>query len=49
MVDGDYFCFDYSRLNQKHETPVVLWSHETGGIEDVADNFAEFVDGLEAL
>lgn len=47
MGDGDYFCFDYSRLNEKRETPVVLWSHETGSSEDVADNFADFVERVE--
>lgn len=42
--NGDCYCFDYSRLQADGETPVVLWSHETGETEDRAENFADFVD-----
>src|SRR5687768_1747067 len=27
---GDYYCFDYSRMDTAGEVPVVRWSHETG-------------------
>lgn len=40
---GDYYCFDYSRLDPRGETPVVRWSHETGETDDRAESFAEFV------
>jgi hypothetical protein len=33
---GDYYCFDYSRLDSQGEAPVVRWSHETGDTDDRA-------------
>jgi hypothetical protein len=42
--NGDYYCFDYSRKQANGETPVVLWSHETGEIEERAETFPEFVE-----
>ena len=41
--NGDCYCFDYSRRESNAETPVVLWSHETGETEDRAIDFNEFV------
>ena len=43
---GDYYCFDYSRLDDDGETPVVHWSHDTGEIEDRARTFALFLENL---
>ena len=43
---GDYYCFDYSRLRDDGEVPVVHWSHDTGEIEDRAQTFAEFLEKL---
>ena len=40
--NGDCYCFDYSRVETDGETPIVLWSHETGETEDRATNFNEF-------
>lgn len=40
---GDYFCFNYSATTTDNEPTVVLWSHETGEHETVADSFATFV------
>ncbi len=40
---GDFYCFDYSRLDSASETPVVRWSHESGETEDRAATFPEFV------
>lgn len=45
---GDFYCFDYSRLNARGETPVVRCSHETGETEDRAATFPEFVQKVEA-
>ncbi len=42
--NGNYYCFDYSRTQANGETPVVLWSHETGETEERATTFAEFVE-----
>jgi hypothetical protein len=40
---GDYYCFDYSRVNSLGEVPVVRWSHETGDTDDRAISFTEFI------
>ncbi|WP_091784598.1 SMI1/KNR4 family protein [Paraburkholderia steynii] len=40
---GDYFCFDYSRLGGTGEPVVVRWSHETGEITTLADDFVMFL------
>ena len=40
---GDYYCFDYSRINSSGEAPVVRWSHETGETYDRAISFADFI------
>jgi hypothetical protein len=45
---GDFYCFDYSRLNSQGEAPVVRWSHETGDTDDRADTFAEFAARVQA-
>ncbi|NOS70013.1 MAG: SMI1/KNR4 family protein [Verrucomicrobia bacterium] len=45
---GDYYCFDYSRLDSQGEPPVVRWSHETGLAEDRAITFSEFVARTQA-
>lgn len=45
---GDFYCFDYSRINSAGETPIVRWSHETGETEDRAATFPEFVVKVEA-
>ncbi len=42
--NGDCYCFDYSRLEADGETPIVLWSHETGETDDRATTFSEFVE-----
>ena len=41
--NGDCYCFDYSRKQTNGETPVVLWSHETGKTEERAETFSEFI------
>jgi cell wall assembly regulator SMI1 len=43
---GDYYCFDYSRLRNDGEVPIVHWCHDTGEIEDRARTFAEFLEKL---
>ena len=43
---GDYYCFDYSRMSETGEIPVVLWNHETEECEDRAPDFATFVERL---
>ena len=45
---GDYYCFDYSRLDSQGESPVVRWSHETGDTDDRAATFSEFVTSVQA-
>jgi len=45
---GDFYCFDYSRLDSQGEPPVVRWSHETGDTEDRAPSFSEFVTDVQA-
>ncbi len=40
---GDCYCFDYSRKQNNGETPIVLWSHETGETVERAETFADFV------
>lgn len=45
---GDYFCFDFSKTGKSGEPVLVLWSHETGETEFVANDFAEFVDLVES-
>ena len=45
---GDYYCFDYSRVNSQRESPVVRWSHETGDTDERAASFAEFVTRVQA-
>ena len=42
--NGDCYCFDYSRTQANGETPVVLWSHETGDTEKRAATFTEFME-----
>ena len=44
---GDYYCFDYSKINSNKEIPVVHWSHETGESEFRASNFEEFLEKLK--
>ncbi|MDQ4123537.1 MAG: SMI1/KNR4 family protein [Acidobacteriota bacterium] len=44
---GDFYCFDYARMNENGEAFIVRWSHETGEIEDRAKTFAEFVEKAE--
>lgn len=41
---GDYYCFDYSDGNIDSETPIVIWSHETGETEFRANDFGEFTE-----
>ena len=43
---GDYYCFDYSELAPDGETPVVLWSHETGETEPRGSTFLQFAEAL---
>lgn len=43
---GSYYCFDYSSDGTNGELPVVLWSHETGGLQSRGDSFAEFRERL---
>jgi cell wall assembly regulator SMI1 len=45
---GDYYCFDYSRLDSQGESPVVRWSHETGDTDDRAASFPEFATKVQA-
>jgi len=45
---GDYYCFDYSRLNSQGEAPVVRWSHEIGDTDDRAPSFSEFASKVQA-
>ena len=45
---GDYYCFDYSRLDSRGEPPVVRWSHETGDTDDRASSFLDFVAEVQA-
>ncbi|MCA8298419.1 SMI1/KNR4 family protein [Burkholderia sp. AU30198] len=40
---GDYYCFDYDRIDASLEPAIVLWSHETGETAHVADDFATFL------
>jgi hypothetical protein len=44
---GDYYCFDYSKTDSTGESPVVLWSHETGETEERADSYGAFVLAIE--
>lgn len=46
--NGDYYCFDYSRLTEDSECLVVIWSHETGECEDRAESFTDFLQKAEA-
>nr|WP_315447254.1 SMI1/KNR4 family protein [uncultured Pseudomonas sp.] len=39
----DYYCFNYAVKGQTGEPVVVLWSHETGEIEQVAESFSAFL------
>jgi len=41
--NGDFCCFDYSKVSDDGEVPVVLWSHETGDTEPRAATFHEFL------
>lgn len=43
-VEGDYHCFDFSRMRADGECPVVRWSHETGERETLADQFNQFLE-----
>ena len=45
---GDYYCFDYSSINNVGECPVVRWSHETGETELRAKNYSEFTEKVLA-
>jgi hypothetical protein len=45
---GDYYCFDYSRVDSHGEAPIVRWSHETGDTEERAASFPEFVMKVQA-
>ena len=45
---GDYFCFDYSKLGAAQEPIVVIWSHETGDTDFVADGFSKLVELAES-
>ena len=45
---GDGYCFDYARVRQDGEAPVVRLSHENAEAEDRADSFIEFVQSAEA-
>ena len=44
---GDYYCFDYSKIELNGESPVVLWSHETGETVFRCKNFEEFLEKLK--
>ncbi|MEP7148903.1 MAG: SMI1/KNR4 family protein [Acidobacteriota bacterium] len=44
---GDVYCFDYSRPSDGAEMPVVVWFHETGETEVVAEDFGEFIEIAE--
>jgi|SRR5215213_2888215 len=41
---GDYYCFDYSKIDSKGETPIVHWSHETGETKFRGENFQDFLE-----
>ena len=45
--NGDCYCFDYSQLKTNGETPIVLWSHETGETQERAESFNDFVEKAE--
>lgn len=40
---GDYYCFDYAVAGAGGEPVVVLWSHESGVTQRVADSFMAFM------
>lgn len=40
---GDYYCFDYAVAGAAGEPVVVLWSHESGATQPVADSFTVFM------
>ncbi len=44
---GDYYCFDYSKIDSDKEIPVVHWSHETGKTEFRGENFEGFFEKLK--
>lgn len=44
---GDYYCFDYALAGVAGEPVVVLWSHESGETQPVADNFTAFMQLTE--
>jgi hypothetical protein len=46
-ANGDCYCFDYSRQRSDGETPIVLWSHDTGETQDRAETFVGFVRKAE--
>lgn len=43
---GDFYCFDYSKINAQGEPSVVRWSHETGYVESRGSSFTEFQSRL---
>ena len=45
---GDYYCFDYSKIDSNKEIPIVHWSHETGETEFRCANFEDFLEKLKS-
>lgn len=44
---GNYYCFDYNKVESNGEVPVVHWSHETGETEARGKNFVDFLKKLK--
>lgn len=44
---GDYYCFDYSKVDSDGEVLVVHWSHETGETDFRGKNFGDFLVKLK--
>ena len=40
---GDYYCFNYGQIGSTDEPVVVQWSHETGEVVYLADDFDMFL------
>jgi hypothetical protein len=44
---GDFYCFDYSKIDSNGEVPVVHWSQKTGETEIRGENFEDFLEKLK--
>ncbi len=44
---GDYYCFDYSKIDSNKEISVIHWSHETGETKFRAANFIDFLEKIK--